>query len=68
MQPTTVPFAILRAAYQHALDTEADNLASDQAAFRAASTSKTNRPVPRIYRVRDYWPECVRLAVEDAQP
>ena len=56
-----VPFAILRAAYQHALDTEADNLASDQAAFRAAITTETAGPVPPIYRAQDYWPGPIAL-------
>lgn len=41
------PFTILRAAYQHALDTVADN---------------PNEPE----RVRDYWPECVRIALEES--
>lgn len=44
-----VPFSVLRIAYQMAVDTVMANLVHGE----------------DNYTLRDYWPECVKMALED---
>lgn len=45
-----IPFSILRVAYQMAVDTVMDNLTNGDDS----------------HTLRDYWPACVALALDDA--